>query len=302
MLFRTLLSMLLVPAACQAQEMLALPSGGPPSVEAGLTYGGAAGAFYRESRVAAAVPLGRFGPWALRASLNAAHLSSFEDGYFPGELYRVGANVSARNGRLGWALGARSNSDRPFGAPDTEDLSADLTYVLSNGTHRLMAGLNYSSQRSFWRGIPFPYILYSYMSDDTQFALPFFLRTRLARNWWLTLAYIPVKNGRAALRYETAPGNFTEFEIYSRLEQYLPYDRPDKDQRLYRYSSAAALKRGLPLGRGFTVEAQAGYAFFNYYFTGEKFDDINARTKLGPWPFAGLAVKLVPAGKPAARR
>jgi len=285
------LLLLAVPAG--AQEIFT-PGGGPPSLEAGVGYGGDNGTFYRESSFKASSPLGKPGPWSLRASLNAANLRSFNYGYFPGDLYRIGANVSAKNGKFSWALGARSNSDRPFGSPDTADLSADLTYAISTGTHRLLAGVNFSTQRSFWKGLPFPYLLYSYMSNNVQFALPFFLRVKLEDRWWLTMVYIPVRNGRAAIRYAATAGTYTELEFYSRLEQYLPYGRSDKTQRLYRYSSAASLKQSFPLARNLSAEVTAGYAFSNRYYSGGQYNDVNAAVSLGPCPFAGLALKFIP--------
>jgi len=297
----SLLLILLAPAFCPAQEIFNPAGGRRSAFESGFDYGGGSGAFYRESRFSAASPLGRTGPWNFRLALHGAHLHSVADGYLPGGLYRVGTAVSAAKGRAGFKLGARSNSDRPFGSPDTADFSGDFTYVISTGAYRVIAGVNYSSRRSFLPGLPFPYLLYSYISDKIQFALPFFLRARLGARWRLTFAYIPVKNGRAAIRYETPGGAFTEFELSSQLEQYLPYRRPDKEQRLYRSRASAALRRGIPLGRGFTAEVQAGYAFSNYYFTGEKYDDVNARTSLGPWPFAGVNLKLIPGAKPDSR-
>lgn len=266
-------------------------------VESGFNYGGGSGAFYRESNFSASSPLGKAGPWNLRLSLKGEHLFSGGDSHFPAELYRIGTNISARNGRAGIRLGARSNSDRPFGSFDTGDFSGDFTYVISTGTHRFMAGMNYSSRRSFLRGLPFPYVLYSYASGNVQFALPFFLRARLDTRWWLTLAYIPIKNGRAAIRYEASNDAFTELELCSQLEQYLLYRRPDKEQRLYRFSYSAALRHGFRLGRGFSAEVQAGYAFSNYYFTGKEYSDINNKKKLGNWPFAGFSLKFVPGAK-----
>jgi len=298
MRFIVLPLILLLPAVAWPQGIFA-PPGDLLSIESGLVAGGGGKASYRDASFAAGVPLGKAGGWTFGTGLNAAHLRSFDDRRFPGELYRVGAEVTARNGRAGFAMGARSNSDRPFGEPDTADLSADLSWAISTGTHRFLAGLNFSTQRSFWRGIPIPYLLYSYMSENVQFALPFFIRVRLRPMWWLTAAYIPIENGRVSVRYEPSRGDFTEVEVYSRLDQYLLYGRSGKERGLYQSWSAAALRRGFTLGGGFSAEAEAGYAFSNHYFNGEEYNDVNNRVSLGPRPFAGLRVKYVP-GKNAA--
>lgn len=285
----------LVAPPLAAQDLFG-PAGGPPSLEAGFYTASAGGSPSREARAAASSPLGSAGPWKLRLSVSAAHLRSEDDGYFPGEIWKTGAALSARNGRFSWAAGARSNSDRPFADADTADFTGDFSYAVTTGTHRLSAGLNFSSNRSFWRGLPFPYLLYSYMSESTQFSLPFFLRTRAADGLWLTFSYIPVSNWRASARLETGESAYWELETYSKLEQYLPYGRPDPDLRLYRQTAAALLKRGLALGGGLSAEVSAGYAFSNSYFTGESYDDVNDKVRLGGGLMAGLSLRLVPGG------
>lgn len=264
-------------------------------LEAGFMSGGGNSSSYRESRLAAFGPAGKIGPWSLRASLDAAHIRSSDDGYFPGELYRIKADGMARMRRFVVKIGARSDSDKPFSDLNTTDLSADFACtILSSGTHTIMAGVNYSSERSFMRGMPFPYLLYSYMSGNLQFALPFFVRVKLAPGLWFKGVYIPVKNGLVALRYEQKKGYFYEFELSSRFDQYLLYRRTDPDNRLYRAVSSVLIRQGFPLGRGFMAEVSAGWAYSNYYFTGKRFSDINDRINLGAWPFAGLSVKFIP--------
>ncbi|KAF0124773.1 MAG: hypothetical protein FD189_2199 [Elusimicrobia bacterium] len=134
----------------------------------------------RRTGLDTAVPLGKSGDYAFSLAGGLEHINTSGHGYFPGELYKASLGLSAFNGGVSFSLGARSDSDRPYNSSSETDLGFNFTKELgaSGARGAWLAGLNYSSRRSFLRGVPIPFLSYRYISDKWTFFAPFLVQWR----------------------------------------------------------------------------------------------------------------------------
>ena len=279
----------LLPAAAAAQS-------GPPkpaaSLGASFSYSSPEGLISRRTGVTGEAALGSASGFALRASADLAHLRGISAGYFPGELYRVGLRLTAEKTDTRLALTLNSNSDRPFNSPSETDLGFNFPALLSeNNGSAWLWGLNYSTRRSFARGLPLPFITYRYTSKNLTLLLPFMLRWQASRTLSVSASYQPVKYFKAGLNWRPLPFFRAELEGGIALEQYLPAGRSDKSQALFYEASYISLKPSIALSRGFELTQSVGWQFRGLYYTGARYDDYKAKTRLRGGPTLGLAAK-----------
>ena len=279
----------LLPLSAAAQS-------GPPKPAAALdvsfSRSAPEGLISRRTGLSGEAALGSAAGFSLRASADLAHLRNIEGGYFPGELYKAGFGLTAENKKIRLAVNLNSNSDRPFNSPSETDLGFTFskTFAESKGSAWLW-GLNYSTRRSFMRGMPIPFITYRYTSRNFMFALPFLARWQASSTLALSASYQPVKYFKAGLNWRPLPFFRADLEGGIALEQFLPAGRSDKSQALFYEASYVSLKPSLAFSRGFELTPALGWQFSGLYYTGARYDDYKAKTRLRGGPALGLAAK-----------
>ncbi len=288
---RLLLALLTALPACAAAQ----GRGRPPEtdqVELTSAFSGREGFASRSAGFKASLPLGRPGGPPLTFSAEAAHLRTRTAGYFPGELYDTGFSLRTRGRKFSLRAGARSNSDRPFNSRHETDASLDASVTISSsGPHSFLLGLNYSSQRSFLRGVPFPYISYSYITEKLSIFFPFSLKWKPERNWEFSASYFPPRYFSASLSRAFSPAFSLALTGGLQMNQYLLADRPDKEYSLFLEQPHAGLRASLKPAAGWEVAPWASWGFKGRYFTGRKYSEHIGRTGVGAGPSAGLSLK-----------
>lgn len=288
--------MRLAAALCFFLPLSAAAQPGPPKPAAALgasfAYAAPDGLISRRTGVSGEAALGSAAGFSLRASADLAHLRNISAGYFPGELYKAGFGLTAENKGTRLALSLHSNSDRPFNSPSETDLGLTFSSTFSekNGS-AWMWGMNYSTRRSFMRGMPLPFISYRYTSKDFMFMLPFMARWQASRTLALSASYQPVKYFKLGLNWRPLPFFRAELEGGTALEQFLPAGRGDKSQALFYEASYVSLKPSLHLSRRFEITPALGWQFSGLYYTGARYDDYKAKTRLHGGPTCGLSAK-----------
>ena len=262
------------------------------SLGASFSYAAPAGLISRRTGVSGETALGTAAGFSLRAAADLAHLRNIAAGDFPGELYRVGLKLTAEKGETRLALNLNSNSDRPFHSPSETDLGLNFMALLSeNNGSAWLWGLNYSTRRSFLRGMPLPFITYRYTSRNLMVALPFIIRWQAGRTLALSASYVPVKYFKAGLSWRPRPFLRAELEGGTALEQFLPAGRSDKGRALFYEASYLSLKPSLAFSRNFEITPALGWQFGGLYYTGGRYDEYIGKTRLRGGPSFGLSTK-----------
>lgn len=290
----------LLPAAAAAQW------GGPPERGTSATPsfsidGGDLHA--RRSGLHTSVAMGASGGYAFSLAGGLEHIRTSGSGYFPGELYKASLGFSAVNGGVSFSLGARSDSDRPYNSSSETDLGFNFTRELGADGARGMwlAGLNYSSRRSFLRGAPIPFVSYRYLSAKWTVFVPFMVQWRPGGDMSYSFRWQPVKYFRLAAAWRP-PGPFSaELEGGIGLEQFLLADRPDTGDALYLETPFIAFKPSMRLPGRVLLTAEAGWQFDGRYYTGRNYNDYGLSTDVDDGAFAGLSLKKTFGAAPAGR-
>lgn len=300
---KKILSALLIPllAATAAAQW-----GGPPEHGTSLSpsfslAGGDLRA--RRSELRTSVALGRSGAYAFSLAGGLEHINTSGHGYFPGELYKASLGFSAVNGGVSFSLGARSDSDRPYNSSSETDLGFNFTKELgANGARGVwLAGLNYSSRRSFLRGAPIPFVSYRYISDKWTVFVPFMIQWRPGGDMSYSFRWKPVKFFTLSAAWRP-PGPFSaELEGGIGLEQFLLAGRPDTGDALYLETPFIAFRPAMRLPGRLTLTAEAGWQFDGRYYTGREYNDYGLKTDIDGGAFAGLSLKKSFGAAPAGR-
>jgi hypothetical protein len=263
-----------------------------PFVEAGFQFSEPEGFRTRETFSKLAMPLGRAGSFRFSSLAHFSHMAVGGEAGAPAELYKSGAGITMETGGKTLKLGVDSNSDRPFYGMDTINFDATYTFTLSEKKgHALLGGLNYSSQRSFARNIPFPFIVYRYQSENFLMIFPFMYRFQLSEHAALNVTYAPVKNLKASLRWQASPDFYADLEAGGELDQFLQAKRADKSERFYYQRYTAALKPSVRVSPNLRLACALGYFFSGYYYTGKTYDDYRGKTAIGAAPYFSLSLK-----------
>ncbi len=247
----------------------------------------------RRSGLGTGVRLGKSGGYTFHLSGGLEHINTSGAGYFPGELYKASLGLSAVNGGVSFSLGARSDSDRPYNSSSETDLGFNFTKELgANGARGVwLAGLNYSSRRSFLRGLPIPFLSYRYISDKWTFFAPFMVQWRPGGDMHYSFRWKPVRHFSLAAAWRP-PGIFgAELEGGVGLEQFLLADRPDTGDSLYLETPYLVLRPSARLPGRFTLTAEAGWHFDGRYYTGRDYNDLGLKTDVDGGAYAGLSLK-----------
>lgn len=286
----TLLLLLAIPLPAAAQGR-----GRPPAEDhlaVTSAFSGRSGFDSRAAGFKSSFTLGRLGEYSFGGSADATHLRTWAGSDFPGELYETSLGLRARGKNWSFGAGLRSNSDRPYNSPSETDLSLDASATLARrGPHTVLFGLNYSTRRSFLRGIPFPYVSYSYTSENLTVFFPFALRWKTSEAGELTASYFPPRYFSLGYSQKVSPAVTLGLSGGLLLTQYLPAGRPNKDYALFLEQPHAGLRTTVTPAKGYEVSLWTAWGFKGRYFTGEQYDDRHAKTSVGAGPAAGLTLK-----------
>jgi len=259
---------------------------------ASFFYSAPDGLISRRSGLAFETALGSAAGFSLRGTAGLSYLRNTAGGYFPGELYKAAFGLTGERGGTRLALNLNSNSDRPYYSPAETDLGFNYTSTFSeNNGSAWLWGLNYSTRRSFARGMPLPFISYSYTSEKFMFVLPFMARWQASRTLALSASYQPVKYFKVGLNWRPLPFFRAELEGGTALEQFLPARRKDKSQALFYEISYISLKPSLALSRRLELTPGLGWQFSGLYYMGARYDDYNAKVRLRGGPVIGLSAR-----------
>jgi hypothetical protein len=252
----------------------------------------AGGLYLRRAGLAGETALGQVGLFSLRGSADLAHLRASGRGYFPGELYKAGFSLTADDHGTRLAVNLNSNSDRPFFSPAETDLGFTVSRDLwTKGSHAWLWGLNYSTRRTFARGVPMPFVTYRYTSKNLVFLLPFLVRWQASRELAVTASWQPVKYFRLGVGWRPRPYFSAELEGGLTLEQYLLAGRPDKSRALYYQASFIALKPAFYLSKHLELGAALGRQLGGLYYSGTRYDDYKDVRRLHGGPTLALSAK-----------
>lgn len=196
------------------------------------------------------------------------------DGWLPGKLYNAGAALNYRSGRYSFSGGLRSSSDRPFYSRHETDLGLTASRELSSrGPHRLSFGLTYSSRRSFARGVPFPYLLYSYRTEKFTFLAPFSASWRPSPEYELSASYMPPKSFRAGVSRKLSDKLSLGTYYYYGTLQFDLARRPDKDYTTFIEQHNAGLSVNYTRSKDRFIRVYAGWAIRGRYYNGRTYDE-----------------------------
>lgn len=255
-------------------------------------FSGKEGFDSRSAGLSSAFGLGRAGGYSLSGSAAAEHHRIWTGGWFPGEVYDTSFGLRAAGKKWTFGAGARSNSDRPFNSPSETDVNLDASTVLRRrGPHSFMFGVNYSSRRSFLKGVPFPYLSYSYTGERLTVFFPFALTWKISEASSLQTSYFPPKYFSLSLSRKFSPSLTLALSGGIQLRQYLLAGRADKDQSLFLEQTHAGLRAALTPARGWEASLWAGWGFRGRYYSGEQYDDHRLVERTGAGPLTGLSLK-----------
>lgn len=285
-----LLTLLLGPLPAAAQ------GGRPPAPAASLTanfnYATPDGLISRRSGLLGEAALGELAGLKLRLAAEGAHLRSLGPDHFPEELYKTDLRLSAEDKKTRLALHLTSNSDRPFHSPSETDLGLNFSRTFSEkGPHAWLWGLNYSTRRTFLRGMPMPFIGYRYTTDTLTIVAPFMARWQATKTVSFSASYLPVRNFRLAANWRPRPYFSAELEGGSVLEQFLLAGRADKGEAFFYEAQYITLKPSLSLSRHLQVTPSLGWQLKGVYYDGSSYDTHHGKKQVGGGPSLGLGVK-----------
>jgi len=215
-------------------------------------------------------------------------------GYFPDYLARASVSLGCASKVSSAEMYVRSSSDDIFRSLRETDLGVNYARdVYTDGIGGVwLFTLNYSTRRSFWKGMPVPFAAYRYASGKLFVMAPFFASYGFADNMSLSFTWRPVKYYEAALKWTKSDSFSLSLTGGSYMDEYLPAARADEDESLYLERGRAALRPEWKLfGGGVRVHVSAGWEFGGCYYTGRNYDEKHGRVGLSSGPSAGAGIK-----------
>jgi len=261
------------------------------SLSVASAFSGRDGFDSRSAGFASAFGVGRLGGYAFGAAAAAEHRRTWTRGGFPAELYETSLGLRAAGKKWSFGAGVKSNSDRPYHSASETDLALDaVTTFRRRGPHSLLFGVNYSSRRSFLRGVPFPYLSYSYTSERLTIFFPFSLKWKASESGELSASYFPPRYFSLGYSQKLSGALALELSGGLQLSQYQLAGRPDKDYSLFLEQPHAGLTTRLAAA-GLEFSLRTAWGFRGRYFSGRQYDDHRASTGVGAGPQLGLNLK-----------
>jgi hypothetical protein len=262
------------------------------NLELTSSFSGREGFDSRSAGFKSGFSLGSLGGYRFSAAAGAEHHRTWTRGRFPGELYDTSLGMRAAGKKWSFGAGMKSNSDRPYNSPSETDLSLDASTLLSRkGPHSLLLGFNYSTRRSFLRGVPIPFLSYSYTSQRLSVFFPFALKWKFSDGGEFSASYFPPQYFSLGLSQKTSDTLTLGISGGMKLSQYLLAGRPDKDDSLFLEQPYAGLNAAVTPAEGYELSLRTAWGFKGRYFTGRQYDVRHGKTTVGAGPLLGIDIK-----------
>lgn len=216
-------------------------------------------------------------------------------GYFPKYLYDAGLSVAAFSEKGGLNLYADSKSDKPYHSSKETDFGFSFFRNIdqwSNEHSTWMFVLDYSSRRTFWKGIPIPFLAYRYMSEKWVFIAPFYGEYRFAPGWSVNALWIPLYQYRAGLKWEQSERFRIELTNGIGADQFLVADRSDDEEALYIRRHYLYLSSEWKFCEKAALSGGIGYIFSSSFYHGDGYSDVNDKVMTGNGVYGGAGLKV----------
>lgn len=219
-------------------------------------------------------------------------IHSDTQGYFPDRLYQAGLKAELVNKDSSVSMFVESLSDDLFYSSDESDFG--FTYAkdwIAQGKGTWIFTLNYSYRRTFWRGIPIPFLSYRYVSRELVLYAPFFGMWNINDKFSLSAMWQPVKFYNLDLNWKAGKNISLHLMNGISLEQFLIAKRPDKKHSLYLVNNSLSLKPVWSINDKAELSCLLGYNFGGEYYTGKSYSDKNNKTTFSKGFMYGMSVK-----------
>ncbi|MBO4555628.1 MAG: hypothetical protein J5706_02625 [Elusimicrobiales bacterium] len=216
-------------------------------------------------------------------------------GYFPRYLYEASVSAAAFSQKGSVFLFADSKSDKPYHSSKETDFGFNFFRNIepwSNERSTWMFMLNYSSRRTFWKGIPIPFLAYRYMSEKFMFIAPFFGEYKFAPQFSVNAAWIPLYQYRAGLKWQPSKEFKAELANGIGADQFLVAGREKEDDALYIRQYYLSLSSEWQFCKKAALSAGIGYVFRSSFYYGDGYSDVNGEEKTGNGLSGSLGLKL----------
>ncbi len=215
--------------------------------------------------------------------------------YFPKYLYDSRISISAMSGMETFVFSADSRSDKIYRTSRETDFGFNYFRTIeswSTPQSTWMFALNYSSRRSFWEGIPIPFIAYRYLSEKFVFIAPFYAQWNMSRIWSLNARWFPVDGYAAGIKWQ--PSETFSLELRNGLESelFLISGRADPDESLYIQKFYVALNPVWKISSRAELSARAGWIIRSRFYHGDSYSDVNDSVRTGDGLAGYASLKL----------
>ncbi|MCR4820041.1 MAG: hypothetical protein K5838_02845 [Elusimicrobiales bacterium] len=212
-------------------------------------------------------------------------------GYFPKYLYEANISLFAASEIQTISLYADSKSDKLYHSDKETDFGFSYFRTIkswSTPQSTWMFALNYSSRRSFWGGIPIPFLAYRYISRKFIFMAPFYAQWNISETWSANAQWLPVECYKAGIKWMPSKSFFIELQHGINSESFFIANRPEEDESLYLKTAYLSLNPVWKIGEKAELSLMAGWIFRSKYYYGDSYSDVNGLVRTGDG-FAGSA-------------
>jgi len=229
----------------------------------------------------------------LRARWGESRTSARE--YMPKYLYGAGISVSAFSQKDSLIVSADSNSDKLYRSIKETDIGVNYFRTIEKWSSRQstwMFVLNYSSRRSFWEGVPIPFLAFRYMSEKYVFIAPFFGQYNLNRQWGIYAQWVPLYLYKTGIKWKPSEKFELDFQNGISADQFLISGRDNDKEALYIKKSYLKIMPKWKINRYAEISGYAGWVFRSSFYHGEGYSDVNDKVKTGEGAEAMAALKF----------
>lgn len=215
--------------------------------------------------------------------------------YFPKYLYDSRISLSAISKTETIILSADSKSDKIYRTEKETDFGLNYFRTIepwSTPQSTWMFALNYSSRRSFWEGIPIPYLAYRYLSEKFVFIAPFYAQWNMSRMWSVNASWFPVDGYAAGLKWQPSEAFSLELRNGLESELFLISGRADADESLYLQKFYVSLNPVWKIAGRAELSAKAGWIIRSRFYHGNSYSDVNDSVRTGDAIAGSAALKL----------
>lgn len=239
--------------------------------------------------------LGSVEKYNIFSKVHWGEFQSSPSNYFPKYLYEGEINLHILSKDESFLFSAASKADKIFHSMKESDMGFTYTHDInawSNKQSTWVFVLSYSSRRSFWGGIPIPFLSYRYMSENFVFLAPFYARWNFNKKLYADCQWLPINRYKTSIKWSHLEKFSLELQNGINLEQFFMADRANSDEALYLENSYFILKPVIKLSNKAELSISAGWLYNNRYYHGESYDDRNNKVHVKNGLAAGISLKL----------